>query len=296
MDIYKAFERFISFIEHEENLSSNTVKAYKKDVVSFLEFLNLESIKEVKDINHLYVRTYVSKLYKDLDKISIARKTSAIRSFLKFLSIEGHIKSDILSRIKAPKKAKKLMFSLSIPEIDKFLSIIDRTSDLGKRNFSILELLYASGLRVHEISNLKLSNIDFNEKILKVLGKGRKERIVPFNNEALESLNSYLKVRNNFLKEDKPSDYVYLNKSGTRLSERSIQRLLNLISKKSGILKSATPHTIRHSFATHMLNKGASIKTVKELLGHKSIAATERYTHLSIEELSKIYKKSHPKA
>jgi integrase/recombinase XerC len=296
MDIYKAFERFISFIEHEENLSSNTVKAYKSDVVSFLEFLNLEGIKEIKDISHLYIRTYVSKLYKNLDKISISRKTSAIRSFLKFLSIEGYLKSDILSRIKSPKKAKKLMFSLSIAEIDKFLSVINKNTDLGKRNFSILELLYATGLRVHEISNLKLADIDFNEKVLKVLGKGRKERIVPFNQEALVSLNKYLELRSNFLKEDKPNDYVYLNKSGSRLGERSIQRLLNLISRKSGILKNATPHTIRHSFATHMLEKGASIKTVKELLGHKSIAATERYTHLSVEELSKIYKKSHPKA
>lgn len=296
MNIYESFENFISYIKHEENLSVNTVKAYHRDVSSFLDYLAKQKIENVKDINTLNIRSYLLTIHNKLDKVSVSRITSSIRSFLRYLNLQGLIKIDVLTKVLSPKIPKKLMFSLSIEEVNKFFSIIDTSTDLGKRNLAILELLYATGIRVTELVNIKLSDIDFKEKIIKVLGKGRKERIVPFNIEAFNAINNYLNIRNNFVYADKPNNSLFLNKSGSTLSQRSIQRILKFISLKSGILKNATPHTMRHSYATHLIEAGASIKTVKELLGHASINATERYTHITVEKLAEIYKKTHPKA
>lgn len=296
MLIQDIFKDFVSYISYEENLSSNTVEAYSSDIVPFIQYLNEHNVTDVKGITHLHIRTYISTMYEKLDKRSISRKTSSIRAFLKYLHIQGYVSSEILSRVVHPKTQEKIMFALSKEEINNFLSAIDSSNDIGKRNLSIIELLYGAGLRVSELANLKLGDVDYTTKVVKVLGKGRKERLAPFNDEALSTLKNYLDIRNNFIKEDKPTDNIYVNKSGTPLGVRSIQRLTNFISAKAGLLKKATPHTMRHSYATHLLEAGASIKTVKELLGHASIAATQRYTHITIEKLSEIYKKSHPKA
>jgi len=294
--IQDVFKDFVSYISHEENLSSNTVEAYSSDIVPFIQYLNDHKIVDVTGITHLHIRTYIATLYERLDKRSISRKTSSIRAFLKYLHVQGYVPSEILSRVVHPKAAEKIMFALSKEEINNFLSAIDASSDLGKRNLSIIELLYGAGLRVSELANLKLGDVDYDTKVLKVLGKGRKERLAPFNDEALSTLKTYLDIRNNFIKEDKPTDNIFVNKSGMPLGVRSIQRLTNFISAKAGLLRKATPHTMRHSYATHLLEAGASIKTVKELLGHASIAATQRYTHITMEKLSEIYRKSHPKA
>ncbi len=290
------FSEYLSYLSHEENVSPNTVEAYSSDIRSFLDFLEAQGIKNVSELTHLHIRTYISSLYEKLDKRSIARKTSSIRAFLKYLSMQGYTGAQLLSRIIRPKMPEKLMFALSVDEINTFLSAIDPSTDIGKRNLAIIELLYGAGLRVSELASIKASDIDFNERTIRVMGKGRKERIAPFNEEALKSLNSYLEIRSNLAKEDKPSDIIFLNKSGTPLNVRSIQRLTRFISLKAGIIRKATPHTMRHSYATHLLEAGASIKTVKELLGHASIAATQKYTHLTMEKLAEMYKRSHPKA
>ena len=296
MLISEIFNDFISYISHEENLSVNTVEAYGSDIAPFIVYLSDHGVGDVKSITHLHIRTYIATLYEKLDKRSISRKTSSIRAFLKYLHMQGYIQSEILTRVIHPKTQEKIMFALSTDEINNFLSAIDSSNDLGKRNLAIIELLYGAGLRVSELANLKLSDVDFDSKIVRVLGKGRKERLAPFNDEALSTLRSYLDVRQNLMKEDKPTDSIFVNKSGTPLGVRSIQRLTNYISNKAGLLKKATPHTMRHTYATHLLEAGASIKTVKELLGHASIAATQRYTHITMEKLAEIYRKSHPKA
>lgn len=290
------FSEYLSYLSHEENVSPNTVEAYSSDLRSFLDFLDAQGIRNVSELTHLHIRTYISSLYEKLDKRSIARKTSSIRAFLKYLTMQGYTGAQLLSRIIRPKMPEKLMFSLSVDEINTFISAIDPSTDIGKRNLAIIELLYGAGLRVSELASIKASDIDFNERTIRVMGKGRKERIAPFNEEALRSLNTYLEIRPNFAKEDKPSDIIFLNKSGTPLNVRSIQRLTRFISLKAGIIRKTTPHTMRHSYATHLLEAGASIKTVKELLGHASIAATQKYTHLTMEKLAEMYKKSHPKA
>jgi integrase/recombinase XerC len=296
MELKKAFDDFISFIKHEENLSLNTLSAYSADVLDFIKYLEQQTVSDISAISHFHIRTYLSGLYSDLDKRSIARKTSAIRSFVKYLNSQGLVEAKILARIIHPKMPNKLMFALSQQELNSFFSSIDSSSSIGKRNLAIIELLYGAGLRVSELCGLKLSDIDFDQKILKVLGKGRKQRLSPFNNEALSTLKNYLGIRGEFLKEDKPTEYVFLNRSGTPLGVRTIQRFTKFISIKAGLLKSASPHTMRHSYATHLLEAGASIKTVKELLGHASIAATQKYTHLTVEKLTEVYKKAHPKA
>jgi len=296
MELNKALEDFISYITHEENLSPNTVEAYEGDLGPFLAYLSVQNINSVENITHLHIRTFLSSLYEKLDKRSIARKTSSIRAFLRYLNSQGFVPSQILSRVIHPKMPEKLMFALSIDEINSFLSAIDNKTVLGKRNLAIIELLYGAGLRVSELSSLKMGDVDYRDMMVKVTGKGRKERIVPFNEEAMKTLHAYLDVRDSLVKEDKPTDFIFLNKSGSPLNVRSIQRLTKLISLKAGLLKKATPHTMRHTYATHLLEAGASIKTVKELLGHASIATTQKYTHLTIDKLSEMYKKTHPKA
>ena len=295
-DIKNIFQDFISFIKHEENLSPNTVSAYGADVDDFIKNIEQQGVTTVQGISHLHIRSYLSTMYGKLDKRSIARKTSSIRAFLKYLNAQGYISSNVLSRVIHPKTPEKLMFALSVDEMNSFLSAIDATTNIGKRNLAIIELLYGAGLRVSELASIKIADIDLDQRIMKVLGKGRKERLTPFNEEACNTLRSYLSIRGQFLNDDKPTDNVFLNKSGGELGVRSIQRLTKFISVKAGLLRAATPHTMRHSYATHLLEAGASIKTVKELLGHASIAATQRYTHLTVDKLSEMYKKAHPKA
>ena len=295
-DIRALFADFVSYISHEENFSAKTVQAYSADVTFFLDSLKDQGVQDTSMLTHLHIRTYVSNLYNKLDKRSIARKTSSIRAFLKYLNTQGYVGADLLSRITRPKMPEKLMFALTVEEVNRFLSVVDTNTDTGKRNLAIIELLYGAGIRVSELASLELKDIDQEQKTLKVMGKGRKERVAPFNNEALQALSSYLSVRDKFLKQDLPTERIFLNKSGAPLNVRSIQRLTRFISLKAGILKKTTPHTMRHSYATHLMEAGASIKTVKELLGHASIAATQKYTHMSMQQLSEMYKKAHPKA
>lgn len=295
-DIKTTFDNFVSFIKHEENLSSNTVEAYTADVDSFLLYVRSKGVNSVEEISHLHVREHLANLYNKLDKRSISRKTSSIRTFLKYLNSQGYIGSNVLSRIIHPKTPEKIMFALSVEEINSFLSAIDSSSTIGRRNLAIIELLYGAGLRVSELASIKIADLDLQQNLVKILGKGRKERLSPFNQEASNTLKSYLEVRGQFVNADKPNDYIFLNRSGNNLNVRSIQRLTKFISMKAGLLRNATPHTMRHSYATHLLEAGASIKTVKELLGHASIAATQKYTHLTIDKLAQMYKKAHPKA
>lgn len=295
-DIKTTFDNFVSFIKHEENLSSNTVEAYTADIEAFILYLKSKDLNSVEEISHLHIREHLATLYNKLDKRSISRKTSSIRTFLKYLNSQGYIGSNVLSRIVHPKTPEKLMFALSVEEMNSFLSAIDSSSTIGRRNLAIIELLYGAGLRVTELASIKIADLDLEQNLVKILGKGRKERLSPFNQEASNTLKAYLEVRGQFVNADKPNDYIFLNRSGNNLNVRSIQRLTKFISIKAGLLRNATPHTMRHSYATHLLEAGASIKTVKELLGHASIAATQKYTHLTIDKLAQMYKKAHPKA
>jgi len=197
--------------------------------------------------------------------------------------------------IKSPKVPKKLPKFLNVDEINALLAVELKNNKYGKRDRAILELLYSSGLRVSELVGLNLEHVDLNESLARVHGKGNKERIVPFGSKASQALKDYLQERQH-IAGYRELDAVFLNKNGTRLSARSVQRLVAKVTETTGLNKSATPHTIRHSFATHMLGSGADLRSIQELLGHKSLSTTQRYTHVGVEELAKVYDKAHPKS
>jgi integrase/recombinase XerC len=295
MELQKAFDDFLSYIKYEENDSSNTVKAYGADIQNMVDFLKIQGVSQVSELSYVQIRAYVGSLHGNMDNRSIARRASAIRSFIKYLVMQGYVKADLVKKIRNPKVSEKLMFALTLDEMDKLLAVCNGETALEVRNNAMVELLYGAGLRVSELVSLKIPDVDFSGKTIKVLGKGGKERIVPFNDKAVAAVQKFLELRKDLLKQDKPVDFIFLNKSGQKLTTRSVQRLMNVFSYKAGLVKGATPHTMRHSYATHMLEAGAGIRTVQELLGHSNISTTQRYTHLTLEKLREMYKKSHPK-
>jgi len=293
----KVFNDFISYITYEENYSKHTLKAYKSDTLDFINYIKSSDILNINDLKYFHVRAYISSLYNTLDRPSIARKISSIRTFLKYCLSNLYIEAQVLNKIKTPKQAKKIVFTLRDNEIDALMNnYSNKNKVLSSRNIAILSLLYASGIRVSELSEIKIEDIDFNLMQIKVFSKGRKERYCFFNKDSKDILMQYLNHRNILVKKDKANSYLFLNQNGTKISVRLVQRLVKLSAIKANIVNKTTPHTLRHSFATNILEQGASIKTVKELLGHKSINATQRYTHLSMESLLNTYKKAHPKA
>ena len=294
----KFYNNYLNYLKTELGYSIHTIKSYGQDLQDFITYLeNNELINDDESIiEYEAVLSYIANISYKLDRRSIARKLSSIKSFLKYLFLEGFKTESIYSRIHYGKLPKKLMFAISEADIDAILAQIEGDSVLDWRNRLIIELLYATGIRVSELTGLKFSDINYDTKQLKILGKGQKFRMVFFNTMAETYLKTYLNLRNNLIKSvDTENDFVFLNRFGTQLTTRSIERLFNTLSKKASLTTRPTPHTMRHSFASHLLNNGADIKTVKELLGHSSISTTEKYTHISLDNLKKVYNKSHPR-
>ncbi len=296
-------EEFLDNINFEKNYSENTVRNYKIDLYQFYHFLreieNKEKI-DIETIDHYTVREFLGYLYsKKLSKKSVARKVSSLKSFFKFLYLQKKIKVNPLSNIPYPRLDKDLPNFLTFSEIDELLNLQDE-SPLGKRDGAILEFLYATGMRVSEICSLNINDVDIARQIVKVRGKGKKERIVPFNNVARRKLEKYLEIREKLLRKSRNGvsspEAFFLNYRGGRLTDRSVRRILEKYITQLAIKRKVSPHTIRHSFATHLLNNGADLRTIQELLGHASLSSTQKYTHMGIEELLKIYNKSHPRS
>lgn len=293
---------FLNYLKNQKNSADNTVMSYARDLVEFYAYLKEHQAEVVandqlmiEQVHPLIIRSYLSLLFQKNGATSIARKLSSLRSFFKYYVRKGVLEQNPAKVIKSPKVPKKLPKFLNVDEINAMLSVQMDNARYGKRDQAILEMLYSSGLRVSELVGLDISSIDMQESLARIQGKGNKERIVPIGDKAMKVLMEYLQERDE-LRILKDPNAIFVNKNGTRLTARSVQRLVSKVTGATGLNKMATPHTLRHSFATHMLGAGADLRSIQELLGHKSLSTTQRYTHVGVDELSKIYDKTHPKS
>ena len=286
---------FIEYLEVIKKCSSYTIENYQRDIIEFNDYLEDNKYK-IDKIDYDVVKKYLLYLYdKKLSRSSISRKLSSLRSFYKYLENEYNIINDYFSDINNPKKEKSLPKFIKDSDLDKMFLSINKDTVLGQRNLLILELLYASGIRVSELVNLKLSDFNFYERSIKILGKGNKERMVYYGSFCEDALDLFLNdSRRELNKHD--SNYLLLNKNGNKISERQIRNILNDIILKSSLDLHISPHMLRHTFATDMLNNGADLISVKELLGHESLDTTSIYTHITDEKIRKIYDLAHPRA
>jgi len=284
-------EDFLASLQ-AKNASPHTVTNYEIDL---REFFELAKDRDLREIDYLFIRKFLAALVeKKYSKSSIARKLSCIRSFFKFLVREDVIKNNPCAGVATPKKEKKLPDFLEVQEIERLLNSIEGDSFSARRDCAILETLYSSGLRVSELVGLNFAETDLLGGVLRIRGKGKKERLVPVGKKAQEALEAYL--------EKKPSgqggssDAVFLNRRGTRLTDRSVRRILLKYARKIGLGKEIFPHMLRHSFATHLLDRGADLRSVQELLGHESLSTTQIYTHVTTKRLKEVYDAAHPRA
>ena len=289
-------DKFIEYLEIEKNYSNYTVLNYKKDIDEFIEFLNKECIDSFKEVDYKILRNYLNDMFnKKYSSKTISRHLSSLRTLFKYLSRENIIEFNPMVLISNPKEEKRLPVYLNYKELEDILEIPDTNTIIGLRDATILELLYSTGIRVGELVNIKIKDIDFSEKRIKILGKGNKERYVLFGDKCLHLLNRYLKEsRVELLKNS--CDYLFLNQRGTPISVRTTEQMVDNVVKKSSIKFNVSPHTLRHTFATHMLDNGADLNSVGELLGHSSLNTTAIYTHVSNERLRNVYLNCHPRA
>ncbi len=300
-DIEKEVRGFIQHIQAERNFSENTVISYGRDLSDFGDFLRERKLQQnpLRRIDRSILRDYLVFLKrKRLKETSIAHKVFVLRSFFRYLLRKGKIPSDPASSLSSPKRKKSLPTFLTISQMKGLLKAPSRESVWGIRDLAILELFYSTGMRLSELVDLDLSSIDFQGEVVRVLGKGRKERVIPVGREALGVVKNYLSLRRSAFKSqlDTNEEAIFLNRSGKRLSARSVGRIVKKYATRFSEDQKTSPHTLRHTFATHLLDEGADLLAVKDLLGHQSLSTTQVYTHVTTERLKKIYKKAHPRA
>ncbi len=286
----KQIELFCNYLLIDKKYSSNTITAYHNDLMKFMNFCH----KEIGNIDTNDVKAYLRNLTQhEENKTTIARNISTLRSFYKFLMIEKVVSHNPMENIELPKLDKRLPNTLDEEDIDKLLDI--KTSDaFSYRNKAMLELMYATGLRVSELVNLKVHDIDLDMALVQTMGKGSKERIIPIGDYALYYINEYLtNYRDSMLKREY-NDYLFLNNHGKKMTRQGFFKILKKIAQENGVEKNFSPHTLRHSFATHLLNHGADLRSIQELLGHSDISTTQIYTHVSNRQLRENYDEFHP--
>jgi integrase/recombinase XerD len=288
---------FKSYLQVERSLSANSVDAYIRDVKKLETFAKKKKISEL-NINKSDLSDFVSNISKEgISARSQSRIISGIKAFYKYLIMEDYITADPTQLLESPKIGMKLPDTLSIEEIDKLIAAIDLSTEQGERNRAMLEILYSCGLRVTELITLKLSNVSFVEGFIKVIGKGDKERLAPIGKTALKYLNIYIgEVRNHQNIQKGHEDIIFLNRRGKQLTRVMIFTIIKQLVEKIGLKKKISPHTFRHSFATHLIQGGADLRAVQEMLGHESITTTEIYTHLDKEYLREAIIQFHPRA
>lgn len=282
-----------------KNYSEHTLVNYRIDLEQFVEFMRRRAVQTWPQVGMTEIRAYLAYLTKlGLARASVLRKIASLRSFFKYLALQGVVENNPLVNFRAPKREKKLPQFLYVREINELLSVEDNSAK-GLRDRAILEVLYATGMRVSELTGLNMEDLDLERGYIRVYGKGAKERITFLGRKGSQALKNYLvRGRPSYLKQGTgPVERaVFLNKNGTRLSARSIRRLLDDYVEKAALEKKISPHTLRHSFATHLLEGGADLRTVQELLGHVSISTTQIYTHLDRDKIKKDYEHAHPRA
>lgn len=284
-------DKFLNYLAIEKNYSGHTITNYHIDLKEFEAFLATNAPKDIKEIDYFILRKFLSLLSeKKLNKRTVSRKISTLKSFFKFMVREGTIKNNPADSLIYPRLDKNLPVFLTEEQVVKILDLPKDDSLLGLRDKSILEVLYSTGARVSELANLKINDVDLISAIIKVMGKGRKERLLPLGEPALLSLKKYLDKRI----DKNPS--LFINKNSGSLTDRGIRLIVDKYMRQAAMNLKVSPHTFRHSFATHLLSRGADLRSVQELLGHSSIATTQVYTHLTIDTLKKVYDKAHPRA
>jgi integrase/recombinase XerC len=294
--------QFLDYLTFERNVSTNTVEAYRDDLESFVGFLCNDYFTmgrdqiELRRIDHLAIRSYLAHLSRrKLSRASMARHLSALRTFFKYLVREGVVEANPARTVSSPKREKHLPMVMQASEVALLLEQPDPSTTLGLRDAAWMELLYASGLRISELVGIDIDDLELRARLVKVHGKGSKERIVPFGSKAEAALRAYLAVRGE-LCHDVDEQAVFVNYRGKRITTRSVRRLFDDYLRQASLRAGISPHTLRHSFATHLLNAGADLRGIQELLGHASLSTTQKYTHLNDWQLIAVYKKAHPRA
>ncbi|MSM40600.1 MAG: tyrosine recombinase XerC [Geobacter sp.] len=289
-----AIERFLVYLSSERNVSPHTLTAYRTDLHQFLDFVRQErgAAATAAAVDHLLIRRYLARLMKGQMRSTIGRKLAAIRACYRYLVRQGLVERNPAELVSTPKREKRIPYHLTIDEVTALVEAPDGPETLSLRDRAILELLYSSGLRVSELTGLNIASLDLDGGLVRVLGKGGKERIVPLGSHALRALNTYLGA----LPAATPDRAVFLNSRGGRLTRRSVGRIVDRHILRLATMKKISPHTLRHTFATHLLEGGVDLRAIQELLGHSSLSTTQKYTHVNIDRLMEVYDKAHPKA
>lgn len=298
-EIEHLIELYMQYLRVEKRVADLTLDHYFSDIEQFVAFLITEGKRSFAEVDHLAIRTFVGRMAKEREKRTIARKVSALRSLFAFLHREGVVDRNVAKQVHLPKLERRLPTFLYIDEVTRFLEAPDLTTPLGLRDRALLELLYASGVRVSECVGLDVSDLDMSLGAALVFGKGGKERYVLFGGQATNALKQYLIEARPQLWQKGPggeSHPLFLNKNGTRLSDRSVRRIVDKYVYQVAGMKKISPHTLRHTFATHLLDHGADLRVIQELLGHASLSSTQIYTHTTREHLERVYTKAHPRA
>lgn len=281
-------EKYVRYLEIEKNASKHTILNYRRDLDEFKKFLGET---QLENVDYLALRKFLSVLRgKNLKSRSISRKLSCLRSFFRFLNREGFLKNDPTQAVSSPKLERYLPIFLTEDEVTKLIESPDARELSGLRDRAILETFYSTGIRISELVGLNLENIDFFGAVVKVSGKGKKERMVPIGDKALRAIRDYTEQR----KQQAPA--AFLNKNGRRITDRGVRLVLDKYIQRTALRENISPHSLRHSFATHLLNRGADLRSVQELLGHANLSTTQIYTHLTTEKLKNVYDKAHPRA
>ncbi len=300
MDLDLAISEFINWIKTERNYSDHSISAYARDLCDLGIYLDNEKYDDkIKNIDFFVLRGFVASLYdKNLSKSSIERKIAVIKSFFKFLQRKGFIDENPARLLKFPRKEKYLPSVFNIDDLFNLLDLPDKSTAMGLRDSVILELMYGTGVRVSELVGLDLNDVDISNGRIRVRGKGKKERIIPIAQEVIDMIIEYQKVMPNVVVKGKfiETEALIINKLGSRMTDRSIRRLVETYLKKAGLPLNYSPHSFRHSFATHLLENGADLRSIQELLGHESLSTTQKYTNMDIASMLKIYDNAHPKA
>jgi integrase/recombinase XerC len=306
-------EKFLKHLQFQLNASPHTLRNYASDLQQFLFYLTHSPdgkerlAPELEQIDNLTIREFLGVLYQNKNKkSSVARKLATLRSFMKYLTVQDAIQANTAKSVASPKQEIRLPDYMTLDAVTSLIETPDTSTDIGKRDRAILEMLYGAGLRVGELVGLNLGDLSLGEKLVRVVGKGRKERIVPFGNRAAEALESYLQVRGmrrkikkspQTHKQSVAAEAVFLNyRDGGRLTSRAVGYLVDHHVGKLAQRLRVHPHTLRHTFATHMLSAGADLRSIQELLGHESLSTTQKYTHVSVEQLIRVYQSCHPRA
>lgn len=314
-------QEFLSCLRYEKHFSDHTLKCYSTDLQQFVEFLSadhhsepeqesfgsgsstatalvLEVRAEILAVTANTIREFLVILHnRNYSRATTARKLATLRSFYKFLVRRGYLQSSPVTVIRTPKQEKRLPKFLEIEQIESLFQAPDRTTLLGARDVAMLEVMYSTGVRVSELVGLNVTDVDFEEGILHIRGKGRRERLAPAGPRSLVAIREYLAKRQHARNgQNTDTEALFINKSGQRLSTRSVRRKLDKYLAEAGLDPSISPHTLRHTFATHMLNRGADLRSVQELLGHRSLSTTQVYTHLTTGRLKEVYDKAHPRS